>query len=114
MDSDFITVLLVFILGFVAGWHLRALTILRNLVNNPQEMIKVLTELKEISAQEERYGGPVSTDTIELEIEHHQDVIYAYDKLTGEFIAQGSTEQELLDSARKRFPNKDFWKNNSK
>lgn len=111
---DMFIVVGLLIIGFLIGWHLRAITILRNMVDKPDEMINLLTQLKDLSEQEERLGQPITTDTVELEFEKHNDIFYAFDKMTGQFIAQGSTEQELLDAAKKRFPNKEFWKNNLK
>ncbi len=110
---DFFIITGLILIGFLIGWHLRAFTIMKNMVDKPDEMIKLLTQLKELSEQEERFGEPVTVELIELELETHSDTLYAYDKLTGQFIAQGSNEQELLESAKKRFPDKKFWKNNS-
>ncbi len=107
MDANFLTVLLVFILGFVAGWHLRTITMLRNMIDNPDEIIKVMNQLKEMSDQEKMFGGS-EADLIEMKIENHQGLTYAYDKHTGEFIAQGDSLENMLASAKQRFPNKRF------
>jgi hypothetical protein len=111
---DFFIIIGLISIGFLIGWHLRAFTIMKNMVDKPDEMIKLLTQLKDLSAQEDRFGEPVTEDLIELETEIHRDTMYAYDRLTGQFIAQGSNEQELLESAKKRFPGKKFWRNDAK
>ncbi len=111
MDFFIITGLL--LIGFLIGWHLRALTILRNMTEKPDEMINLLKQLKDLSDQEERIGESITDDLIELELETHSNMLYAYNKMTGQFIAQGTSEEELFESAKKRFPDKKFWRNTS-
>ena len=106
MDFFIITGLL--IIGFLIGWHLRAITILKNLVDKPDEIIKLLNQLKELQEQEDRIGETVTDDLVELSFEIHSEVLYAFDRITGQFIAQGINEKELLETAQKRFPNKRF------
>lgn len=112
MDFFIITGLLV--IGFLIGWHLRAITILKSIVDKPDEIIKLLNQLKELQEQEERIGESATFDLIELEFETHSNMLYAYDKMSGQFIAQGSNEEELIESAKKRFPDKKFWRNTAK
>ena len=113
MDADFLLVVLVFLLGFVAGWHARFLVIIKNMIDNPDEVIKAINQIKSLSKQHEQDDSEIDAELIEIETENHQGVIYAYDKHTGEFIAQGSSEEDLINQAKKRFPNKNFWQNST-
>jgi hypothetical protein len=97
------------ILCFIAGWHLRAIIMLKNLINDPDNMIDLLTRLKSVIEQEQRIGEPPTEHTVEVELEHHEGIVYAYDKMTGQFLGQGPSLNDVIDSARKRFPEKDFW-----
>jgi len=114
MSVDTFVLIAFGVLCFLFGWHIRGITILKGMLDKPDEMIGLLTQLKNVSEQEKRLGIDDLENIIELEFEQHNNVLYAYDKLTGQFVAQGSTEKELLEIAEKRFPNKQFWTNNSK
>jgi hypothetical protein len=45
----------------------------------------------------------------ELVIERQADLLYAYDKATRAFIAQGATLEQVFEHAGKRFPNIKFF-----
>jgi pyruvate/2-oxoacid:ferredoxin oxidoreductase alpha subunit len=64
------------------------------LADTSRSAIEVLAELD--SAQE-------------LVIEREQDRLYAYDKATRAFVAQGSTIEQVFEQARSRFPNIKFF-----
>lgn len=105
----FILDVIVLILAFWAGWHLRAIVFLANLSVNPDKVIKMLEEIKRLNAEEEE--GVVAQDAsgTELFIERVDNMLYAYVKETNQFVAQGPDLKSLLDSAHKRFPSKKFF-----
>lgn len=45
----------------------------------------------------------------ELVIERQADLLYAYDKVTRAFIAQGTSLEQVFEHAAKRFPHKKFF-----
>jgi hypothetical protein len=45
----------------------------------------------------------------ELVIERQADLLYAYDKVTRAFIAQGASLEQVFEQASKRFPHKKFF-----
>ena len=47
-------------------------------------------------------------DTIQITIEKHNNVFYVYDRHTNEFMAQGSSKDEVETNLRKRYPGKSF------
>lgn len=51
----------------------------------------------------------ISNDVVEIQIEQVGNQTYAYDKETGQFLAQGPTLDDAIKIATKRFPNKKFW-----
>ncbi len=103
---DFIVYLAVAIVAFWIGYHVRGIIILANLAANPDKIIKMLEKIKEINQAEET-GLPV--DAVEVEAEVVNNVVYAYDKQTGQFLAQSNDLVDALTIAAKRFPGKSFW-----
>ena len=104
--EDFLIYLVIAGIAFTIGWHLRAITMLYNMLANPDRMIESLNKLKTITSEE--YQG-LPDDAIPLEIEEVDGEIYAYNKITGEFLAQGQTVVQVALMATRRFPNKTFW-----
>jgi hypothetical protein len=47
-------------------------------------------------------------DTIQITIEKHNNVFYVYDRHTNEFMAQGSSKNEVETNLKKRYPGKTF------
>ena len=104
--EDFLIYLAIAGIAFIIGWHLRAITMLHNMLANPDRLIELLNKLKTITNEE--YEG-LPDDAIPLEIEEVNGQIYAYNKITGEFLAQGATIVQVALLAAKRFPGKTFW-----
>lgn len=103
---DFIVYLAVAIVAFWIGYHVRGIIIIANLAANPDKIIKMLEQIKEINKAEET-GLPL--DAVEVEAEVVNNVVYAYDKQTGQFLAQSNDLVDALTIAAKRFPGKSFW-----
>lgn len=96
------------VLAFYLGWILRGAVMLRNLSENPERVIKILEQIKKIN-QAEAEGKEFLSGETELSIERVGNVLYAYAKESGEFIAQGPDLNSLLASANARYPNSKFF-----
>jgi hypothetical protein len=94
------------VVAYWIGWHARGIIFLANISERPDHMIKMLQKIKEINDSEE-LGLP--DDAIEVQTEHVNDSVYAYNKLTGEFLAQAQNLHQVMTEAAKRFPGKKFW-----
>jgi hypothetical protein len=92
--------------AFWLGWHVRAIVIMANLASNPDKVIKMLEKIKEINEQEE-LGLP--DDAIEVQTENVNDLVYAYNKVTGEFLGQAQNLHQVMVLAASRYPGKKFW-----
>ena len=103
-----ISVLIIFAVAVFIGWHLRGLTILSRLSNDPDHFIKILEEIRKINEKEDKESTQ-STIGTELTIERHGEVLYAFTKDTKDFIAQGPTLPDLIEAAQKRFPGRKFF-----
>jgi hypothetical protein len=92
--------------AFWLGWHVRAIVIMANLATDPDKVIKMLEKIKEINEQEE-IGLP--DDAIEVKTEQVNDLVFAYNKTTGEFLAQAQNLHQVMILAASRYPGKKFW-----
>jgi len=104
--EDLLIYLVVAGIAFVIGWHMRAITMLYNMLADPDRVIDLLHKLKSVSNEE---YAELPDDAIPLEIEEVNGQVFAYNKITGEFLGQGSTIVQAALSAAKRFPGKTFW-----
>lgn len=110
MDS-LILYIIIAAAAFWAGWHIRTVLILAHLAAQPEKMIKILEQIRNIN---EREAAGVSTELKEqtgdeLRIERVGEVLYAYTKQNDEFIAQGPDLASLLSTAHARYPNRVFF-----
>ena len=83
-----------FVLGGVYGYNLRE-RIAQRVIE------KTLSQLEKV--QEE-----VRKDLIHITVEKHESRLFIYNKESNEFMAQGTTMDELNDALEKRFPGKKF------
>jgi hypothetical protein len=77
---------------------------MRNLVNDPDGMISMITQLKNINDDEVDLDG-----AIEVQTEQVNNLVYAYNKVTGEFLAQAQNLHQVMLETAKRYPGKKFW-----
>lgn len=103
---EYIYYIMVAVVAYWIGGHVRAYQIMQNLIKRPDGMIKLINNLKEINDSEAE-GLP--DDAIEVETQHVNNSVYAYDKMTGEFLAQATNLHQVMLEAAKRFPGKKFW-----
>jgi len=89
-----------------AGVHIATFRIMTNMVKNPDGVIDLVNKLKEINESED-LGVPV--DAIEVKTEQVNDLVFAYNKVTGEFLAQAQNLHQVMLEAAKRYPGKKFW-----
>ena len=91
---------------YIIGKSVATMRIMNNLVRDPDGMISMINKLKEIVASEVE-GMP--EDAHEVKTEQQGSQIFAYDKHTGEFLAQAESLHSVMVLAAKRFPGKRFW-----
>lgn len=109
MTMDMLIDLIFLGLIFWLGWTLRGWLLIKVMSDSPEKMIDILKEVQRINREEQQAKDePKQVNPTELRIERHQDMLYAFTTERDEFIAQGSTLDELLEKARHRFPNKVF------
>jgi len=89
------------------GWHLRGIILLKNILNDPDRMIKLIQEVKRINDQEEKTEKTPEGHR-RIRVEKHGEELYLFAEDNDEFLAQGSTLEEALDRIEKRFPGDSF------
>ena len=86
---------LIFVVGFILGWMA-----LRALINFKMKLMLDSIANSPIPKQEKKI---VNIDLVRME-----HGIYAYDRATQMFLAQGKTKEEIVDILQSRFPDTSF------
>jgi hypothetical protein len=103
---EFLPFVAVAVVFYNIGSHIRAFQIMQNLAKRPDDFIQMINKIKEINESLE-VGMP--DDAIEVQTEHVNDLVFAYNKTTGEFLAQAQNLHQVMTEAAKRYPGKKFW-----
>lgn len=105
---EHIIYIIIGLIAFWLGWHLRGIVILAHLANKPEDMIKILEQVKKINQSEDTDDASTG---VELRIERVGNVLYAYRQNDNSFIAQGDNLSAVLETAHSRFPGVTFFGN---
>jgi hypothetical protein len=93
--------------GYYIGSWVKEQIMLVRMVRNAKDIIKYLEHAQKVMAEVE--ADCVPEDAIEVEIEQVNGFVYAYNKMTGEFLAQAQSLHQVMMEAARRFPGKKFW-----
>jgi len=104
---EYIPYVFVAIAAFTLGKHWALWTFSQNLSKDPDRMIGILNKIKEINAEVEDNGMP--EDAIPLKLEQVGEQVFAYNQITGEFLAQANSVYQAAILAGARHPGKKFW-----
>lgn len=97
---------IVFVTGYVAGWVGHARGFLNRLLENPDDMIRILNDYKK---QAGITDAVTVTGTVrEVDVEQENGQFYLYAKDNGQFLGQGPTLDDALSAAKQRFPDQAF------
>ena len=110
MEFDLLAFTLGCILGAYAGYrvanHLHQAVLsdlLQRVGITPERLQDIMKDLqKEIDTEE---GKTSEFPNLEIKVEQHGDVMYAYRKDTGLFLAQGKTREELITMISEKVSN---------
>ena len=108
MDTllEFLPYVAVAVIFYNIGSYIRTFQIMQNLAKRPDDFIQMVNKIKEINESIE-IGMP--DDAVEVKTEQVNDLVFAYDKTTGEFLAQAGNLHQAMVLAAQRFPGKKFW-----
>ena len=113
MDIDttlIVTAIACFIVGVVVGEFRQAHKFIAKVSKDPDSMINLLTQLKtELDRLKSLEEHDLPEDAIEVVVEHVNDAVFAYNKATGEFLAQAHNLHHVMVAVSERFPDKKFW-----
>jgi len=93
--------------GYYIGSWVKEQIMLVRMVRNAKDIIKYLEHAQKVLEEVEVEGLP--EDAIEVEVERVNGFVYAYNKITGEFLAQAQSLHQVMTLAAKRYPGKKFW-----
>lgn len=100
--SDILLNILYFAIVFWIGWRVRTAVIMYHLSEDPDRMIKILNQIKEINQKSETKEETKPNG--DVKIEHHHGHVYLFETTTDKFLAQGKTITEAIAMMDKRFP----------
>jgi hypothetical protein len=103
---DILYYIIALVVAFWAGIHYAQIRFLANIAKHPEKFIVMLEQIKAINDNED-LGLP--EDAVEVRIELDNNVVYAYEKVSGQFLAQAQSLHLAMIEATKRFPDKKFW-----
>ena len=113
MDFDttlIVTAIACFAVGVIVGEFRQAHKFIAKVSKDPDSMINLLTQLKtELARLKSLEEHNLPEDAIEVEIEQVSDGVFAYNKATGEFLAQAQNLHQAMLLAAARYPGKKFW-----
>lgn len=97
--------IIIWALGFWAGWRWHRIRWEQHVLKNPQAVRRALDRLEELKSQVEQAA---SDQPEEIRVERVGNQIYLYQKQTDEFLAQGPDLESALAVVEQRFPNRSF------
>lgn len=92
---DYLTYVVVWILGAVYGWYARERQARRTIDRFFSQVTEAVDE-------------EVNDTIIPIKIDNHNGIFFVYNKDTEEFMGQGNSRKELEINLAKRFPDKKF------
>lgn len=99
--EEFLLLTILFVLVFYFGWKMHEWFMFEALRDKPEifeEAIKAAREYRVKSSDSD-----IEHKLIEMEIETHNGVVYAFDKSNGRFLGQGDTVTQAAIAASMRF-----------
>ena len=111
IDTTWIVVSIVcFVVGVIVGEFRQAHKFITKVSKDPDHMIDLLTQLKrELARLKTLEEENLPEDAIEVVVEHVGHAVLAYNKATGEFLAQAQNLHQAMLLAAARYPGKRFW-----
>lgn len=102
---DILPYVVVAVAGYQIGAHVTLIKFMINLSKKPEEMIELLSTMKELKDTDP--GAP--EDAIEMTAEQVNGVYYMYATINGQFLGQGENFDKAIENVARRFPGKKFW-----
>ncbi len=99
---EFWLAFIIWILGFWTGMRWQAIRIAQRMVEDPSRIRAALREIEQL--QREESAGEDEA----VRVESVGGQIYVYVAATDEFLAQGTSLEEVLDRIARRFPHRQF------
>ena len=103
---DILTVATFFVGGVIIGAFYVYKVVMHNVSENPRKMIEILEKIERLNAKEQQIDQEDNNSLNDIKTEVYHGITYLFDKDTDEFLAQGTSFDDALKIANKRFPNR--------
>jgi hypothetical protein len=94
---------LIFLAGAILGWFWHARSFFQRVLDDPDRMITLLTELKHSRLQNTASQGPVW-----LDVEWINGRCYLWERDSRVFVGQGDTVESAVDNSQNLRPNTEY------
>lgn len=104
--DEIVSILLIFISGFIVGWLFHARSMLTRITQDPDKIISLLEKYKIAKAEMDQNES--SSTATEVRVEKIGSMFYLYSANDNEFLAQGTSIEDALEAIKKRYPDQNF------
>lgn len=104
--DELLSILLIFVSGFIVGWFFHARSMLIRITRNPDKIIDLLEKYKVAKTEMEQEESTVIVT--EIRVEKIGNMFYLYTTKDNEFLAQGASLEDALEVVKQRYPNRNF------
>lgn len=104
--DEIISILLIFVSGFIVGWFLHARSMLTRITQDPDKIISLLEKYKIAKAEMDQSESTLTAT--EVRVEKIGSMFYLYSTNNNEFLAQGTSIEDALEAIKKRYPDQNF------
>jgi hypothetical protein len=104
--DEIISILLIFVSGFIVGWFFHDRSMLTLITQDPDKIISLLEKYKIAKAEMDQSESTLTAT--EVRVEKIGSMFYLYSTNNNEFLAQGTSIEDALEAIKKRYPDQNF------
>lgn len=103
---DILLIFLIFAVGYIAGWFRASKNMLEKMLDKPDI---VMALLKKYQAEKSKEDADTASPAVrQIEVQKENSAFYLYAQDNGEFLGQGGTLDQALETVKQRFPGQNF------
>lgn len=103
---DILLIFLIFAVGYIAGWFRASKNMLEKMLDKPDI---VMALLKKYQAEKSKEDADTASPAVrQIEVQKENSAFYLYAQDNGEFLGQGATLDQALETVKQRFPGQNF------
>lgn len=109
IDMDILLIFLIFAAGYLIGYFRASKNMLDRMLAKPEIVMELLKKYQaEKSKEDAEESGTASPAVRQIEVQKENSAFYLYAQDNGEFLGQGATLDQALETVKQRFPGQNF------